>query len=77
MGQRRQGKESVLPLINEKEELAATDVERAELLSEFFASDITASQDFHISYILESHIPKPLYGNWGSKLLPTLRAREV
>lgn len=76
MGQKRQAKESALPLINEKE-LAATDVERAEVLSGFFASGITASQDFRISYVLESHISKPLCGNWGSKLPHIVRAEEV
>lgn len=41
--QKRQAKESVPPLINEKEELGTMDVEKAEVLSEFFALVLAGS----------------------------------
>lgn len=37
IAQKRQAKESILPLINEKGKLAFSDVEKAEVLKEFFA----------------------------------------
>ena len=46
--QKRQAEESV-PLINEKGELATTDMEKAEVLNEFFDSVFTASQASHTS----------------------------
>ena len=51
MGQKRQAKERVPPLIYDKEELATADMGKAEVLSEFFASVFIGSQD--------SHIPEP------------------
>ena len=48
----------VPPLINEKGELATADMQKAEVLSDFFASVSTGSQDSHIS-----HIPEPAGGN--------------
>ncbi|KFZ68503.1 hypothetical protein N338_08076, partial [Podiceps cristatus] len=66
-GQKRQAKESVPPLANEKGELAATDVEKAEVLNEFFASIFSGSQDSPNSQVPEPRIPGPLGGNWGSK----------
>ena len=54
----RQALESILPLINEKGELATTDMEKAEVLSEFFASVFSGSEDSHVY-----HIPAPLGGN--------------
>jgi len=51
VGQKRQAKEYVLPLLNEKEELATPDREKAEVLNGFFASVFSGRQD--------SHIPKP------------------
>jgi len=61
-GQKRQAKESVSPLLNEKGELAATDMEKDEVLNEFFASVFTGSQYSHIP---KPHIPEcePLGGN--------------
>lgn len=38
IGQKRQVKENVPPLINEKGELTATHMEKADVLTEFFAS---------------------------------------
>ena len=67
IGQKRQAKESIPPLLNEKGKLAITDMEKAEVLNEFFASVFTGSQD--------SHIPEPLGGNWCSKLLPHCKGR--
>jgi len=64
-GQKRQAKESIPPLLNEKGKLAITDMEKAEVLSELFTSVFTGSP--------ESHIPEPLGGKWGSKHLPTVR----
>lgn len=40
-------------MINEKEELASTDMEMAEALNKFFASDFTGSQVFHASHVSE------------------------
>ena len=76
IGQKRQAKESIPPLLNGNGELATTDMENAEVLNEFFASAFTSSQD---SQILESYIPEsqPLCRNGGSKLPHTLRAEQV
>lgn len=52
--------------------LAATDTEKAEVLSEFFASVFTVSQAS-----LDSHIPEALAGDWGSKIPPTVREEQV
>ena len=65
----RQALESILPLINEKGELATTDMEKAEVLNEFFASVFTGSQDSHIP---EPHIPAPEHaGGIGVAKCPT------
>ncbi|KFZ60398.1 hypothetical protein N338_05724, partial [Podiceps cristatus] len=77
IGQKRQAKESIPPLVNGKGELAATDVEKAEVLNEFFASVFSGSQDSPNSQVPEPCIPRPLGGNWGSKCLPTVRAEQV
>jgi len=60
IAQKRQAKASVPPLENVKAELASTDMEKAEVLNDFFASDFTGSQDSSILYIPEPHIPKSL-----------------
>lgn len=59
IGQKRQAKESIPPLINEKGELATADMEKAEGLNLCFASVFTRSQ----GYI--SHIPGSLGGVLG------------
>lgn len=46
IGQKRQAKESVLPLINVKGELASSGMEKVEVLK-FFAFVFTASQASH------------------------------
>ena len=52
IGQKRQAMESVPPLLNEKAELAPTNMEKTEVLNKFFASPFTASQASHISHVL-------------------------
>lgn len=54
--QKRQARESIPPLINEEGELATADMEKAEVINEFFASVFIGSQ----GYI--SHIPGCLAG---------------
>ena len=48
---RRDRPKSVSPLINEKGELATTDIEKAEILSEFFALVFTDNQGSRIHHI--------------------------
>ena len=45
VGEKRQTKESISLLLNENGELATTDMETAEVLSELFSSVFTVSQD--------------------------------
>lgn len=63
VGQKRPAKESIPPLLSGKGGLATADTEKAEVLSEFFASVFTSSQD---SCIPELHISEPIHlgGNW-------------
>ena len=61
----RKARKSVSPLINEKGELATTNMEKDEVLCEFFASVFTGSQSSHTSYILDL-----LAETGGSKLPP-------
>jgi len=77
IGQKRQTKVTVPPLVNIKGELASTDEEKAEVLNEFFASVFTGSQDSNISHVPEPCIPKPPAGDRGRKFLPTVRAEQV
>jgi len=42
--QKRQAKESILPFVNEKGELAMTDMEKAEVLNEIFALVFVATR---------------------------------
>jgi len=44
IAQKRQAQESVLPLVNEKGELAMTDMEKAEVLNEIFALVFVATR---------------------------------
>lgn len=71
VGQKRQAKESIPPLLNEIGQLATTHMEKVKVLNEFSVSVFTGSQD--------SHIPEtePLGGNWGCRLLSTVRAEQV
>lgn len=61
LGKKRKAKESILPLISGKRELATAGIEKAELFNKFFASIRS-----HISLI--SHVPEPLGGCWGMKI---------
>jgi len=63
IGQKRQAKESLPPLLNEKEELAATNMKKAVVFNEFIVSVFTGSQN--------SHIPEPL----GVQTLPHCKGR--
>ena len=60
--QKTQAKEGIPPPLNEKEEQATTDMEKAKVFNEFFASVFTSIQD---SYIPEL---ESLGGNWRSRL---------
>lgn len=80
IGQKRQAKESIPPLVSEKRELSMTDTEEAEVLNEVFALVFTDSQDSCISHVHEARIPGSLDGSWGSKSPlppPTIKAEQV
>ena len=51
--QKRQPKESVCPLVNGKGETATTDMEKAEILNELFASAFIGNQDSCICHVFE------------------------
>ena len=70
--QKRQAEEVVPPLINEREELASTDMEKAEVLNEFFASVFSDSQEFHASLV-----PESLGRGLGNKISPTVSKEQV
>lgn len=57
IGQKRQAKDSILSLVNEKRELSTTAMDKAEVLKEFFASILTGRQDSCIFYVPEACIP--------------------
>jgi len=61
--QKGQAKERIPPLINEEGELATVNIEKAEVLDQFFASVLIGSQNSPISHILEPHTPDPLVRN--------------
>ena len=71
-GQKRQTKESVPHLIKKKGKLPSSDMEKAEVLNEFFALVFTTSQAS-----CASCIPKLLSRNQGSKISPSVRAEQV
>jgi len=75
IGQKRQAKESIPSLVNEKGELATTAMEKAEVLSECFASIFTGRQDSCISRVPEACIPEPLCRKWGSKFPSPCKGR--
>jgi len=56
--QTKKAKESVPHLINEKRELASTDMGRSEVLWKFFASVFPRSQASCASHIPKTHIPE-------------------
>lgn len=65
-GQKRQTKESVLPLTNEKGYLATTDMKKAEILNKFFALVLMNNQASHAS-----PVPEILGKDSGSEILCT------
>jgi len=67
INQKKQAKERVFPLINEKGELASTKMEKAEALNILLASVFTGTCAFHIS-----HVPEPLVGGQESRLPPSV-----
>jgi len=54
MHPKRQAKESISPLINEKGDLASTDTKKADTLNKFFASVFVGSHVFHTSHVYKS-----------------------
>lgn len=70
--QKRKAKENVPLLINEKGELAATDMEKAEVLNSFFPLVFTGHQPSHLS-----HVPEPLGRGWGNQIPPTVSKEQV
>ena len=72
IGWKRQGKESVPPLTNEKREWATVDMEKSEILSKSFASVFTGTQ---ASYT--SHVTETLGRGQGSNILPTVTEDQV
>lgn len=70
--QKRQAKESVFPLISEKEELASLVMEKTAVLNKFFTSVFMVSQASHVSCV-----PELLSRGRGSKIPPSVRADQV
>lgn len=68
IGQKRKTKDSVPSLINDQRELATTDMENAQILNQFFASDFTEYQASHAS-----HVPEPLSMDWGNTVIVTVK----
>jgi len=72
IGQKRQTKESVPPLKNEKGELTSSDMEKAEALNEFFASVLMIIWAFQAFCV-----PELLSRDQGSKIPTTIRMEQV
>ena len=72
ISQKRKAKEYVSPLINEKGKLATTDMKKAEVFHEYFASVFTVSQASHVH-----HVPETLDRGCGRENPPTQRAEQV
>ena len=72
IGRRRQAKESVPPLMNGNWWLASSDIGKAEVLSECFASDFTGGQ---ASRVCQDH--EPLGEGVGSGFCPTATVEQV
>lgn len=72
IGRRRRAKESVPPQMKGNGELASSDTEKAEVLSECFASVFTGGQDF---CVCQDH--EPLGEGVGSSFCPTVTVKQV
>ena len=72
IGRRRQAKESVPPLMKGNEELASSDIEKAEVLSEYFASVFMGDQ---ASHVCQDH--EFLGEDVGSSFCPTVTVEQV
>ena len=72
IGRRRQAKESVPPLMRGNGELASSDIEKAEVLSECFASVFMGGQ---ASHVCQDH--EPLGEGVGSGFCPTVMVEQV
>ena len=72
IGRRRQAKESVLPPMKGNGELASSDIEKAEVLNECFASVFTGGQ---ASHVCQDH--EPLGEGVGSGFCPTVTVEQV
>jgi len=72
IGQKKQAKESLLPLINEKGGLASLLMEKAEVLNKLFASVFMARQASHAS-----SFPEILSRGWVSKIPPSITVEPV
>ena len=72
IGRRRQAKESVPPLVKGNRDLASSDIEQAEVLSECFASVFTGG---HASHVRQDH--EPLGEGVGSGFCPTVMVEQV
>ena len=72
IGRKRQAKESVPPLMKGNGELASSDIEKAEVLNECFASVFTGGQAF---CVCQDH--EPLGEGVGSGFCPTVTMEQV
>lgn len=72
VGRRRQAKESILPLMKDNGKLASSDIEKAEVPNECFASVFTGG---HASHICQNH--EPLGEGVGSGFYPTVTVEQV